>query len=155
MCGCADRWRSAARVWRLLVPADWEDLRVAYWRLLYHLVWATYEREPLLISEREALLYRILGGKAAEIGVFVHATGNARDHVHLVVGIPPKLAVSECLRQLKGASSHALNHQNGPFRWQGREPVRRDPAEGDCVRSQSETTPPRGVGRCPLRVRHQ
>jgi putative transposase len=91
---------------------------MAYWRLLYHLVWATHEREPLLTPEREALLYRILGGKAAEIGVFLHAMGNAPDHVHLVVGIPPKLAVSECLRQLKGASSHALNHHDGPFRWQ-------------------------------------
>jgi putative transposase len=89
-----------------------------YWRLLYHLVWATYERHPLLTAERETLLYRTIGGKAAELGVFVHAVGNASDHVHLVVGIPPKLAVSECVRQLKGASSHTLNHHAAPFRWQ-------------------------------------
>ncbi len=91
---------------------------MAYWRLLYHLVWATYEREPLITPERESFLCRILGGKASELGVFVHAIGNTCDHVHLVVGIPPKLAVSECLRQLKGASSHALNRHDAPFRWQ-------------------------------------
>jgi putative transposase len=36
----------------------------------------------------------------------------------LVVGIPPKLAVSECLGQLKGASSHAVKRRAAPFRWQ-------------------------------------
>jgi len=38
--------------------------------------------------------------------------------VHLVVGIPPTLTVSECVRQLKGGSSHALNRRTPPFRWQ-------------------------------------
>ena len=89
-----------------------------YWRLLYHLVWATYQRQPLLTPDREPLVYRILGGKASELGVFIHALGNTTDHVHLVVGIPPKLAVSECLGQLKGASSHAVNRTAAPFRWQ-------------------------------------
>ena len=89
-----------------------------YTRLLYHLVWATYEREPWLNTQRSAWLSRILGGKAAELGVFVHTIGNVSDHVHLVVGIPPTLAVSECVGQLKGASSHALNHHAPPFRWQ-------------------------------------
>jgi putative transposase len=91
---------------------------MAYWRLLYHVVWATYQRQPMLTPEREPLVYRILGGKASELGVFVHALGNTADHLHLVVGIPPKLAVSECLGQLKGASSHAANRHAAPFRWQ-------------------------------------
>jgi hypothetical protein len=33
-------------------------------------------------------------------------------------GRRPKLAVSECLGQLKGASSHAVNRWAAPFRWQ-------------------------------------
>lgn len=89
-----------------------------YSRLLYHLVWATYQRQPLLTTDREAVVYRILGGKASELDVFVHAIGNTTDHLHLVVGIPPKLAVSECIGQLKGASSHAVNCHAAPFRWQ-------------------------------------
>ncbi|HVM96403.1 MAG TPA: transposase, partial [Candidatus Acidoferrales bacterium] len=73
---------------------------------------------PLLTRDREPLLRQILGGKASEIGAFIHAVGNTTDHVHLVVGIPPKVAVSECVRQLKGSSSHALNDPIAPFRWQ-------------------------------------
>ena len=91
-----------------------------YWRLLYHLVWATVDRQPSILGEREAWLHQILRGKAVELGMVMHAVGNVEDHVHLVVSIPPKLAVSECVRQFKGASSHAL-HRRGPatlFRWQ-------------------------------------
>lgn len=90
---------------------------MAYWRLHYHLIWATYRRQPLLTVECEAVLQRMISGKAAEIGVFIRALGNTTDHVHLVVEIPPKLAVSECIRQIKGASSHAANRPAHPFRW--------------------------------------
>ena len=43
------------------------------------------------------------------------------DHVHIVVSIPPKLAVADCVRHLKGASTYAINHMNGSdgqFKWQ-------------------------------------
>ncbi len=32
------------------------------------------------------------------------------DHVHLIVAIPPRLAVAEVVKQIKGASSHYVNH---------------------------------------------
>jgi REP element-mobilizing transposase RayT len=38
-----------------------------------------------------------------------------------VVSIPPKLAVADCVRHLKGASAHAINHMpgsDGEFKWQ-------------------------------------
>ena len=37
------------------------------------MVWATYQRQPLLTADREPLVYRMLGGKASELGVFIHA----------------------------------------------------------------------------------
>jgi putative transposase len=95
---------------------------MTFWRLHYHLIWATFEREPSLITDREKIFYGVLYGKARELGLFVHAAGNIEDHVHIVVSIPPKLAVAECVRQLKGASAFALNHtfgDAGKFQWQG------------------------------------
>jgi putative transposase len=52
----------------------------------------------------------------------IHAAGNIEDHAHVVLSIPPVLAVAECVRQLKGASSFAINHMDGSdgqFKWQG------------------------------------
>lgn len=94
---------------------------MTYWRLHYHLIWATYERQPILTLEREKVLFGVLYNKAKELGLKIHAAGNVDDHVHIVVSIPPKLSVADCVRHLKGASSFAINHLpgcDGEFKWQ-------------------------------------
>ena len=60
---------------------------MTYWRLHYHLIWATFERQPLLTPENEKLFYGVLYGKADELGLKVHAAGNVEDHVHVVVSL--------------------------------------------------------------------
>jgi putative transposase len=94
---------------------------MSYWRLHYHLIWATFERQPMLTLEREKVFYGVLYGKAKELELKVHAAGNVDDHVHVVVSIPPKLAVADCVKHIKGASAYAINHMpdsNGQFKWQ-------------------------------------
>ncbi len=95
---------------------------MTYWRLHYHLIWATYNREPCLTPEREKMFYGVLYKKAEELGLKIHAAGNIEDHAHVVLSIPPILAVADCVRHLKGASAHAINRMdksNGQFKWQG------------------------------------
>ncbi len=92
-----------------------------YWRLHYHLVWATYQRHSLLSAEREPVIHNTLATKCRELHVLLHAVGNTEDHVHVLVSVPPKLAIAECVRHLKGASSHAANRVpdvESIFRWQ-------------------------------------
>ena len=94
---------------------------MSYWRLHYHLIWATFERQSSLTLEREKILYGVLYKKAEELGVKVHAAGNVDDHVHVVLSIPPKLSVADCVRHLKGASAFAINRMDGSdgqFKWQ-------------------------------------
>ena len=43
------------------------------------------------------------------------------DHIHLVISIPPKLAVATLIGHLKGASSHRVNEMfvsHNSFAWQ-------------------------------------
>ncbi len=94
---------------------------MTYWRLHYHLIWGTHEREPSITPEREKMFYGVLYNKGKELGLKIHAAGNTEDHVHVVVSIPPKLAVADCVRHLKGASAFAINHMDGSdgkFKWQ-------------------------------------
>jgi len=94
---------------------------MAYWRLHYHLVWATYQREPMITESREATVYAVLNSKAKELGLVLHGAGNIEDHMHVVASIPPKLAVADCVRHVKGTISHAINHLadgQGVFKWQ-------------------------------------
>jgi REP element-mobilizing transposase RayT len=94
---------------------------MAYWRLHYHLIWATHQRLPLITPPLEHQIYGVILNKAKEMGIVVHAIGNVEDHIHVVVSIPPKVAVADCIKHFKGASSYYVNHQPGAvgdFAWQ-------------------------------------
>ena len=83
---------------------------MTFWRNYYHLVWATKNREPFIEAVLEKPLYGYLIRKAAELGMYVYASGGWYDHIHLIAAIPPKLSVADAVKNLKGASSHYINH---------------------------------------------
>ena len=94
---------------------------MTYWRLFYHFVWGTKNREPLIAPEWEDPLHNAIAAKAAELAAFVHAIGGVEDHVHLVVSVPPKIALSTFMAQVNGNSSHFANHTlsaDAYFAWQ-------------------------------------
>ena len=94
---------------------------MAFWRLYYHLVWGTKNRQPLITPVVENHLYSYLVHKASELGVFVYQINGWLDHIHLVVAIPPKLSIADVVKNLKGASSHFINERQfleGHFQWQ-------------------------------------
>jgi putative transposase len=98
-----------------------EEKRLSYWRVYYHLIWATYQRTPWLTSSLERLVYGTLLSKASELSLIIHQIGNTDDHIHLIASIPPKISIAECVRHLKGATSHYVNKQrvlDEQFSWQ-------------------------------------
>lgn len=94
---------------------------MSFWRLYYHLVWATKNREPIITAAVEDELFRYLIHKTAELDVRLYAVNGWLEHIHLVAAIPPKIAVAEAVKTLKGGSSHYLNHiarLDFTFAWQ-------------------------------------
>jgi|SRR6476661_6504170 len=94
---------------------------MTYWRLYYHLVWATKHREPLIDHEIEMLVQRSFRATCHDLRVVVHAIGAMPDHVHLAVSIPPNIAISDAARRLKGSASHLINatgERGFTFGWQ-------------------------------------
>jgi len=94
---------------------------MAYWRLYYHFVWSTKDRLALVDCQIEARVFSAIAAKAQELNAIVHAIGGMEEHIHLVVSIPPKVALSEFIGQVKGSSSHFVNHVLMPgyyFAWQ-------------------------------------
>lgn len=82
---------------------------MAFWRLYYHLIWATKERQPLINHDRETELYNYIIGKADALSCIIHAIGGVEDHIHLIASIPPKLSISDFVKTIKGSSAHQLN----------------------------------------------
>ncbi len=95
---------------------------MALWRLYYHLVWATEERQPLITPEREPKLYSYIIGKADSLGCIIHAIGGIEDHIHVVTSIPPSLSIADFVKHIKGSSAHQFNQDSPPtsakFGWQ-------------------------------------
>ena len=92
-----------------------------YWRLFYHFIWGTKNKEPLIASEWENSLHNVIAAKANGLEAFVHAVSGIEDHIHLVVSVPPQIALSTFIGQVKGNSSHFINHEldvDVQFAWQ-------------------------------------
>ena len=92
-----------------------------YWRLFYHCIWATKNRLPLITDSVAPNLYAAIASKGNDLGAIVHAIGGIEDHVHLAVSIPPSIAPAQFIGQVKGNSSHYMNHSvrlEAEFKWQ-------------------------------------
>ncbi len=95
---------------------------MALWRLYYHLVWATKERQPLIAPDREFRLYKYIIGKASAVGCIVYAVGGTENHIHLVTSIPPSVSIADFVQNIKGSSAYHFNHSlqksDRSFSWQ-------------------------------------
>ncbi len=91
-------------------------------RVYVHLVWATWDRLPLLTGECQAAVYACLLAECREMKAELLAIGGVEDHVHLLVSLPSSVAIMDMVKQLKGSSSHLVNHRlqmANTFKWQG------------------------------------
>lgn len=90
-----------------------------YTKLIYHIVFSTKERIPLIVPEIRDRLYEYIGGVIrGEKGSLVEI-GGMPDHVHILARFGAAIAVSEMLKRIKGSSSHWLSQETGTwFAWQ-------------------------------------
>lgn len=72
---------------------------------LYHMIFSTKNREPLLSPGVEARLHPFLGGIARDLDCVAFEINGDIDHVHLALRFPSKLSISDLARHLKGRSS--------------------------------------------------
>ena len=77
----------------------------AIWYCKYHIVWTPKYRYKILTGELKAEVDRCIrlfsnqkSGKVEELNV-------QKDHVHLIISIPPKVSVSEMVGILKGRTA--------------------------------------------------
>ena len=92
-----------------------------YTSLQIHVVFSTKNREPWITPSVENQVWSYLGGICRAHGVKAQQIGGVDDHVHLLVGFPPTLALSEWIKRLNGESSNWISKelpQMRGFAWQ-------------------------------------
>lgn len=94
---------------------------MSYTNLLYHIVYATKERAPLITPSLKPILHEYLGGTVRGLGGIAIGINGAEDHVHILARIRPTISISEFMSKLKSASSGWAKRQTkGRFGWQAR-----------------------------------
>ena len=94
---------------------------MSYTNLLYHIVYATKERAPLITNLLRPRLHEYLGGIVRGLGSIPIEINGVWDHVHLLVKLRPTISVSDFLSKLKSNSSGWAKRQTrGRFAWQSR-----------------------------------
>jgi len=93
---------------------------MSYYRLFYHFVWSTHQRLPLITDANQEHLHRVMWAKVQVLRGTVHALNSMPDHVHLVATVPPAIALSTFIGQVKGSASHLASRLPGAesFAWQ-------------------------------------
>ncbi|MCX6233791.1 MAG: IS200/IS605 family transposase [Bacteroidetes bacterium] len=93
----------------------------SYTKLLIHLILVTKDREILIGAEIRDPLYSHLKNEFKLCKSTVIAINGTSNHVHLLIQIPPQIALTDLVKQVKGETSHWINSQNlmtGKFTWQ-------------------------------------
>ncbi len=88
--------------------------------LLYHIVFSTKHRIPLITEDIQEPLYRYVGGIIRGEGGSQLEIGGTPDHVHILARFPARKSVSDMLRHIKASSSKWLNDKGREdrFAWQ-------------------------------------
>ena len=77
----------------------------------YHLVWSTKYRYKVLAGNVRLRVRDIVRQVCNERGVDIIQGVLSSDHVHMFVSVPPKLAISDLVRLMKGRSSHKVQRE--------------------------------------------
>ncbi len=97
-------------------------MRAPFTELYLHLVWATWDRLPLIEEAIEGRLYACIAEQCRSLKCDVIAIGGIEDHIHLLIRLHPTVAIAKLVKQTKGSSSHLVTHEIKPgefFKWQG------------------------------------
>jgi len=92
----------------------------SFTRLTYHIVFATKYRKPTIKKDTQERLYEYIGGTLRAKKGHLFAIGGVEDHVHILAGLSPTLAVSDVIRDIKAASSKWMREERklSEFEWQ-------------------------------------
>ena len=101
---------------------DKNSLSHTTWECKYHIVFAPKYRRQVIYGKIKVDIGKILRELCERKGVEIIESECCKDHVHMLVRIPPKYRVSEIMGYLKGKSSLMIfdRHANLKYKYGNR-----------------------------------
>lgn len=91
-----------------------------FYRLYYHVTWATLDLHKLITPEIQEQLYRQVIQICDEADYATFAVNGMEDHIHLVMSLRPEQCLATVVENLKKRSADFCNQEldlEYPFRW--------------------------------------
>ena len=83
---------------------------------LVHCVFSTKDRANLISDPPR--LWQYINAVAREKNILLLAAGGTANHLHLLIALPPAIALAKAVQELKGNTSRWLSEIGRPFAWQ-------------------------------------
>jgi REP-associated tyrosine transposase len=90
-------------------------------QIYIQVVFAVNGRQSLITSSFKEDLFKYIGGTIRNAGQKLIAINGMPDHVHILIGMKPNIALSAFVKDIKVASSRLINDKGwvrGRFSWQ-------------------------------------
>jgi putative transposase len=90
-------------------------------QIYIHVIFAVKGRQNLLRPEHKEELHKYIGGIIRNESQKLIRINSVSDHLHLLVGLRPDVALSDLVRDIKANSSRFINEKQwfrGKFNWQ-------------------------------------
>ena len=101
---------------------DINSLSHSKWRCKYHIVFAPKYRRQIIYGQIKQDIGKVLRQLCENKGVEILEAELCKDHVHMLVSIPPNLSVAQFVGYLKGKSSLMIfdRHANLTYKYGNR-----------------------------------
>ena len=101
---------------------DTNSLTHTTWNCKYHIVFAPKYRRQIIYGKIKMDIGKIIRTLCEQKGVEIIEANACKDHIHMLVSIPPKISVSSFVGYLKGKSSLMIfdRHANLKYKYGNR-----------------------------------
>jgi REP element-mobilizing transposase RayT len=92
-----------------------------YTQIYIHIVFAVQDRQSIIRKECKEELHKYITGIIRNKDQKLIAINSMSDHIHILIGMKPNIALSDLVRDIKANSSKFINEKNwvrGRFNWQ-------------------------------------
>ena len=92
-----------------------------YTQLYIHIVFSVKGRQPLILKEYKDELHKYITGIITNKKQKMIQINSMPDHIHILVGITPDIAISDLVRDIKRNATQFINRKRwiaGKFMWQ-------------------------------------
>ena len=92
-----------------------------YTQFYIQLIFAVKYREAIIHPKFQDEVYKYMSGTINSMGHKALAVNGMPDHIHVLIGLHPTMAISDLAKELKRSSTNFINQKNwmpGKFQWQ-------------------------------------